>query len=52
MQFKIASLVSLLFLGLVAADELKIEKTLEIPCGMQLLKTSCFVLVVSNRALR
>ncbi|KAF8422524.1 FKBP-type peptidyl-prolyl isomerase [Tirmania nivea] len=32
MQFKIASVVSFLFLGLAAADELKIEKTLEIPC--------------------
>ncbi|RPB21594.1 putative FKBP-type peptidyl-prolyl isomerase [Terfezia boudieri ATCC MYA-4762] len=32
MQFKITSVASLLFLGLVAADELKIEKTLEIPC--------------------
>ncbi|KAF8416801.1 putative FKBP-type peptidyl-prolyl isomerase [Terfezia claveryi] len=32
MHFKIASVASLLFLGLVAADELKIEKTLEIPC--------------------
>jgi len=33
MQFKVASAVSFLFLGLVAADELKIEKTLEVPCG-------------------
>jgi len=36
MQFKVAPLVSLLFLSLVAADELKIVTTKEVACGKSL----------------